>query len=256
MILSSTGTNAACTAMLGRREQTHTTYLIGSDGPGKWKWHTTDIWWNELLLYFYLFLFLFHSLPSHWFMAGRVAMEYAPRARLQHLYYFMKTRTHSRQLKYFVWFVACAFFRHTCVTRGVAVTVHSIVRKTSGVWKRQLVSRAKTIFKKHLMKRRRRRRRRRTEDTSSLKLLFSPPFSFSSFFSPTFESNKSIKKLQTYYLFGRLVSRVTFFPSELSHLMILLRLHFPCSIVQGVFHPPARIKGQRTIRNDESFPFY
>lgn len=175
------------------------------------------------------------------------AMEYAPRARLQHLYYFTKTGTHSRQLKYFVWFVACAFFRHTCVTRGVAVTVNLFVRKTSSVWKRQLVSRPETIFKKHLMKRRRRRQRRRTEDTSSLKLLFSPPFSFSSFFSPTFESNKSIKKLQTYYFFGRLVSRVTFFPSELFHLMISLRLHFPCGVrvfdCPGGFPSAAENKG-------------
>lgn len=166
-----------------------------------------QVTFDETNCYFILlvFVFFFHvavSLIYCWLCA----MEYAPWARALPTfirYYFIRTRTlaRTRQLKYSVWFVVCVFFSsqtHTCVTRGVDVTVNLYWRKTSSVYGNDSLCHVfagpETIFKKHIMKRC--QRQRRTEDTSSLKLLsFAAFFHLPYFFSPTFESNKSIKKL-------------------------------------------------------------
>lgn len=80
-----------------------------------YNWHLM----KRIVTLFYLFCFFFFvsfvgvSLIYCWLCA----MEYAPRARVQHLYYFMKTRT-ARQLKYFVWFVVCVLQTHVCHSRS------------------------------------------------------------------------------------------------------------------------------------------
>lgn len=97
-----------------------------------YKWHLT----KRIVTLVYLFFFSFSSLSSHWFIA-RCTMVYAP--RVQHLFHFIKTKAHThtrQQLKYFVWFVVCVF--QTRVT--LEATVNLIAGKTSGVWKRQLMS--------------------------------------------------------------------------------------------------------------------
>lgn len=264
-----------CSNILRQCEQTTYDILDRVEWPRQmkmaYKWHLM----KRIVTLFYLFFFFF-VLPSHWFIAGCVRWNtHRERARSQHLYYFIRTRTlaRTRQLKYSVWFVVCVFFSsqtHTCVTRGVDVTVNLYWRKTSSVYGNDSLCHVfagpETIFKKHIMKRC--QRQRRTEDTSSLKLLsFAAFFHLPYFFSSTFESNKSKKKITRYYFFGRLVLRVTFFPSEMSRLMILLRMHFLCVCRSSVrlsrgfpfsffFVLLTTKKGQRIIRNDESFPFY
>lgn len=156
--------HATCTA----------TYSIGSNGLGKWKWHT-QLTFDETNCYFSLLGCLsFCLLSSHWFIAD-CAMVYAVRrtvrasARVQHLFYYKNENAHAQTTHAHthlagswstVCDLSCAFFRHVCVTlrrRGAATVNLFAQRKVRGEWKRQCVScvaRPKTIFKKRLMKRR------------------------------------------------------------------------------------------------------
>lgn len=239
--------------------------LVSANGNGIRNWHLM----KRIVTLFYLFfcLLLLFSLSSHWFIADGTMVYDALRA-LPTLILLWKrkcshtTHTHTRQLKYFVWFVVCVFQTRVslekCRCNGEFVRKENFV--ANGNDSLCHVFLGPKLFLRNVVKRRW-RWWRWTQRHVVVKTFF---FVFCHLHFFCWHSNQTTsnwKKIQHITFSDVLFHLWPFFPSKMSHLMILLQLHFfvwrlRLNIRPLVFLLQAKNCGQWTIPNDESFRFY